>query len=360
MAVLFPHRSTPELRYLQTKLGCKFSYQQAADILNEFLPDLSSFNHATTRNRVLAVGKMIEAETKAEITGKPSVEKPVEHMIVGIDGAFVKATRSKNQRRNFEIVLGRIEASGRRDKIFAAVRDLDDLARERVRSALRSAGRGPTTNLTVLSDGEDAMRLMAGQWLNGRVEHRLDWFHLRRRIQWLWRSIYWALDYDEPAFKERFARYRRNLRSIRWNVWHYGKSRHARWIIALSRLGAQLLSHRNEIDAAGGDVSKIEAAYKRFNELEGYLYSNIRSLTDYGRAWRQGERIATANIESTVNQLINQRMCKKRQMRWSRLGAQLMLHVRTAHLNGTLEHHCGLQKPAEWTWPNDTELRQAA
>ena len=83
-------------------------------------------------------------------------------MIVGIDGAFVKATRSKNQRKNFEIVLGRIEACGRQEKIFAAVRDLDDLARERVRSSLRSAGRGPATNVTILSDGEDAMRLMAG------------------------------------------------------------------------------------------------------------------------------------------------------------------------------------------------------
>ena len=224
MAALFPHRSTPELRHLQVKLGCKFSYQQAADILNEFLPDLSCFNHATTRNRVLAVGKTIEAETRAEIVEKPSVEKPVEHMIVGIDGAFVKATRSKNQRKNFEIVLGRIEASGCQEKIFAAVHDLDDLARERVRSALRSAGRGSATKLTVLSDGEDAMRLMAGQWLNGRVEHRLDWFHLRRRIQWLGRSIYWTIDYGEPAYEQRLARYR-NLRSVRWNVWHYGKSR---------------------------------------------------------------------------------------------------------------------------------------
>jgi hypothetical protein len=80
----------------------------------------------------------------------------------------------------------------------------------------------------------------------------------------------------------------------------------------IGHLGAQLLSHRNEIDAAGGDLSKIEAACKRFNELEGYLYSNIRSLTDYGRACRQGERIATANIESTGNQLVNQRMCKVR------------------------------------------------
>jgi hypothetical protein len=81
----------------------------------------------------------------------------------------------KNQRKNFEIVLGRIDSGSCSGKAFAAVRDLDDLARERVRSALRTAGRGPATNLTVLSDGEDAMRLMAGQWLSGRVEHRLDW-----------------------------------------------------------------------------------------------------------------------------------------------------------------------------------------
>jgi len=31
-------------------------------------------------------------------------------------------------------------------------------------------------------------------------------------------------------------------------------------MIALSRLGTQLLSHRNEIHAAGGDLSKIEVA----------------------------------------------------------------------------------------------------
>ncbi len=85
-------------------------------------------------------------------------------------------------------------------------------------------------------------------------------------------------------------------------------------MIAFSRLSAQLLSHRNEIDVAGGDLSKIEAACKRFDEPERYLYSNIGSLTDYGRARREGERIATAHIESTVNQSINQRMCKKRRM----------------------------------------------
>ena len=59
-------------------------------------------------------------------------------------------------------------------------------------------------------------------------------------------------------------------------------------------------------------------------------------LTNYGAAYRRGERVATAHVESTVNQVINQRMCKKRQMRWTRAGAQYMLHARTAMINGEL------------------------
>jgi hypothetical protein len=45
----------------------------------------------------------------------------------------------------------------------------------------------------------------------------------------------------------------------------------------------------------------------------------------------------TAHVECTVNQLINWRMCKKQQMGWSRAGAQYLLHVKTAIINGRLE-----------------------
>jgi hypothetical protein len=44
----------------------------------------------------------------------------------------------------------------------------------------------------------------------------------------------------------------------------------------------------------------------------------------------------TTNVESTVNELINWRFCKKQQMSWTRAGAQALLHVKTAELNGTL------------------------
>ncbi len=76
---------------------------------------------------------------KAEIAGKPMAEKPAEHMIVGLDGASAGATRSKNQRKHFEVVLGRIETVEQASEMSAAVRDFDDLARERVRSVLRKS-----------------------------------------------------------------------------------------------------------------------------------------------------------------------------------------------------------------------------
>src|ERR1700687_4803945 len=47
----------------------------------------------------------------------------------------------------------------------------------------------------------------------------------------------------------------------------------------------------------------------------------MRTLSQSGttpKAYRKGERISTAHVECTVNQLINWRMCKKQQMGWSR------------------------------------------
>ena len=62
--------------------------------------------------------------------------------------------------------------------------------------------------------------------------------------------------------------------------------------------------------------------------------------------------MSTAHVESTVNELVNWRMCKKQQMRWSPMSAQLLLHVHTADLNGRLPNYIGL-KPAMRIAAND-------
>jgi hypothetical protein len=74
----------------------------------------------------------------------------------------------------------------------------------------------------------------------------------------------------------------------------------------------------------------------QLDELRSYLYANESSVGSYAKTFRSGERVSTAHVESTVNQLINWRFCKKQQMSWTRAGAQGLLHVKTAVLNGTL------------------------
>ena len=60
-------------------------------------------------------------------------------------------------------------------------------------------------------------------------------------------------------------------------------------------------------------------------------------MIDYATARHQDEPISTAVTESTVPWLLHRRMNAQQHMRWSPLGARLMLKVRTATANGTLE-----------------------
>ncbi len=52
--------------------------------------------------------------------------------------------------------------------------------------------------------------------------------------------------------------------------------------------------------------------------------------------YRYGEKISTAFVESTVNEVISKRMFKKQQMRWAKRGAHLLLQVRVQTLNDDL------------------------
>ena len=60
---------------------------------------------------------------------------------MGIDGAFVKAKRSAvGQRRQFEILTGRIERERGRGELFGIVRDLDRRAKQKVQFWRHSNG----------------------------------------------------------------------------------------------------------------------------------------------------------------------------------------------------------------------------
>jgi len=64
------------------------------------------------------------------------------------------------------------------------------------------------------------------------------------------------------------------------------------------------------------------------------------------------DRASQARVQSTVDQLVDWRMEKKQHMRWTRTGAQMLLHARGALINGELGKYTG------WS-PTDSSLIQA-
>jgi hypothetical protein len=59
-------------------------------------------------------------------------------------------------------------------------------------------------------------------------------------------------------------------------------------------------------------------------------------IPNYGERYRNGEAIATGFVESTVNQVVSKRFCKKQQMQWSKRGARLQQQMRVKALDGEL------------------------
>ena len=72
-------------------------------------------------------------------------------------------------------------------------------------------------------------------------------------------------------------------------------------------------------------------------EFETYIRNNREFIPNFGERYRQGERISTAFVESTINQVVSRRFVKKQQMQWSLKGAHLLLQTRTKVLNNELE-----------------------
>jgi hypothetical protein len=104
------------------------------------------------------------------------------------------------------------------------------------------------------------------------------------------------------------------------------------------------------VDKALGKIDDLERAmapcsetYARFPQLVKALsalrtsiVNNRHVIPNYGKRYRHGEAIATGFVESTVNEVVSRRFCKKQQMQWSKEGAHLLLQTRVRTLNGEL------------------------
>jgi hypothetical protein len=81
----------------------------------------------------------------------------------------------------------------------------------------------------------------------------------------------------------------------------------------MPKVEEQMIAHILGIKYAG-----IEEIHERVAELWSYMTANQTRLINYKWAYREGRRISTARVESTVNQLVDWRMAKKQHTRWTK------------------------------------------
>ena len=75
---------------------------------------------------------------------------------------------------------------------------------------------------------------------------------------------------------------------------------------------------------------------KALAALRTYVGHNRHVIPNDGERYRNGEPIATGFVESTVNEVVSKRCCKKQQRQWSKEGAHVLLQIRVRTLNGAL------------------------
>ena len=202
-------------------------------------------------------------------------------------------------------------------KCFGLVNGYDEKPKRRLFEVLKSQGMQMNQQVTFLSDGGGTVRDLQ-LYLNPQAEHLLDWFHITMRIT-VMNQMAKGVNYPEDWLVEDIPT---TLESIKWYLWHGNVFR------ALQEI--EVLTDSLYLEAMSPEQMKL---LKKAEEFHTYIANNQPFIPNYGERYRNGERIATGFVESTVNQVISKRMVKKQQMRWSPKGAHLLLQVRTRVLD---------------------------
>lgn len=329
LSELLAERTAPELLYLETKFAALMSFDQSAQLLAEVLPIDEQLNAATVRNHTQQMAQRLEDELGEERFmyidsceyEREALPRPDMPLNMGIDGGYVRAIKAQSdpkQSNHFEVITGKSIADDGTSRCFGLVRTYDKKPKRRVFELLQSQGMQMNQQITFFSDGGDTVRDLQ-LYLNPQAEHLLDWFHITMRITVMTQMAKGVTFPDDWLSKDMS----KTIESVKWYLWHGNVYQ------ALQELeGLPDLLYMDDI------TTKQRKLLQKIEEFQTYISNNRSFIVNYGERYRNGERISTGFVESTVNQVISKRMVKKQQMRWSKEGAHLLLQVRTKVLDG--------------------------
>ncbi len=335
LSALLTESVAPELLYMEAKWSSLVSYGMSLDALQDFLPLDRTLDVKTVRYDTLKVAKRLEAELGDEhpcfIDGSPSdwvlLPQPDGTFTVGIDGGYVRNWLDK--KHNFEVIVGKSVRSFGEDedakspshKRLGFVQTLDTKPKRRLYEVLQSQGLQMNQEITFLSDGDDTLRKLQLE-MSPMATHLLDWFHLTMRLTVL-DQYGKGLVQCEAVLGEAI---RNQIERLKWSLWHGQVDK------ALGKIGDLEIS----IEPFNETYARFPRLVKALSELRTYIVNNRHLIPNYGERYHNGETIATGFVESTVNEVVSKRFCKKQQMQWSKEGAHLLLQTRVRTLNGEL------------------------
>ena len=315
-------RSTPELDQLRAHLSALMSYRTAADILEQLFPVGAGKDKETMRRHTLKAGAAIrDCATMRPETTAPGIT-------ITLDSTFIRSCQDGE--RHLEVRVGNVETASGGRQVFGAVAGSDTDIKMLIRRNLEAVGQTEDTALTAFTDGCAGLRRILAD-ADLAEPPMLDWFHIGMRLQHL-KQIASALSTDDPARMAAKAVIVAETERLHWRIWN-GKAKNAQKSIDRIRT----VMHQFQVEPGSKkSVAPSRKLWTALQALDGYLSGQSHWLINYAERQRAGLRVGTAITEGTANFLVNRRMNKSQQMRWSRRGADLLLQVRCAVYNGTL------------------------
>jgi hypothetical protein len=336
---LIPGRRTPELSYLCAKHGASHPYRVAAGIVSE-ATGLRRPCHMTIRRDALSCGQRIEDAqfVVGWYAGQRPRRRRAQHLDMALDGTYLTAVPGEEVTK-FEVVAGRVERDGDMGRRFACALPRRSMTRALVAAALDQSGWAPETEVEVMTDGAKGMRSLVASVAPTLSKPTLDWFHLAMKIH----AVRTALGARvmattrPPAFMVQSAR---TAGKVRDHLWHGRTGEAIELTEALIKSLATATPTLPPFYASAAETARGAAI-----RLLAYVKGNRADIVDYNRVRRSGRRISTAAAESVMNHVINRRMSKGQQMRWSIDGAHRLLQTRVAMLDDRLKAHFHAQFP---------------
>jgi len=329
-------RSTLELDQLQAHLSALMTYRVATGVLQHLLPVDAGRSPETFRRRTMRIGQQLASR----LSGQPAAPASAA-ITVSLDSTFIRG-REKDE-RHLEVRVGNVEAAGGGRQVFGAVAKSDTDISVLLSQNLGVAGRAAATVVTAFTDGCPGLRTVL---VNAGIPTPpiLDWFHLAMRFQHATQAAS-GLPADNASRVQAKAVIVEEVERLRWRIWN-GKAKNAKRSIDRIR---KVMHVYKRGPSPPTNSTPSRRLWHALHNIDDYLRGQSSWLVNYGRRYRAGLRVGTSITEGTANFLVNRRMNKSQQMRWSRRGADLLLQVRCAVFNGTFGSGLGQLFPPHAT-----------